>query len=98
MGTYLKGTDYYIDYYVNGRRKREKVGPSKKLAETALQKRKVQIAEGKFLDIDRTERVKFEAFAKEFFALHSKATKKAWHSDISLINILNRYFGDRYLD
>jgi integrase len=98
MGVYLKGKDYYIDYYVNGRRKREKVGASKKLADLALEKRHLEVAEGKFLDIDRTERVKFEVFAKEFFTLHSKATKKSWHSDISLINILNKYFGDRYLD
>jgi len=35
---------------VNGRRKREKVGPSKRQTLIVLQKRKVQIAEGKFLD------------------------------------------------
>lgn len=45
---YQKGNDWYIDYRVSGRRKREKVGPSKKIAELALQKRKVEIAEGKF--------------------------------------------------
>lgn len=35
---------------MNGRRKREKVGPSKRQTLMVLQKRKVQIAEGKFLD------------------------------------------------
>ena len=35
---------------MNGRRKREKVGPSKRQTLIVLQKRKVQIAEGKFLD------------------------------------------------
>ena len=30
MGIYLKGKNWYIDYYVKGRRKRKKVGPSKK--------------------------------------------------------------------
>ena len=30
---------YWIDYYVNGHRKRERIGPDKRLAETALRKR-----------------------------------------------------------
>jgi hypothetical protein len=50
MAVFKKQVVYWIDYYVNGRRKRERVGPDKKLAETVLQKRKVEIAEGKFLD------------------------------------------------
>jgi hypothetical protein len=41
---------YWIDYYVNGRRKRERSGPDKKLAETTLKKRKVEIAEGKYIE------------------------------------------------
>jgi hypothetical protein len=35
---------FWIDYYVNGHRKRERIGPDKKLAATVLQKRKVEIA------------------------------------------------------
>jgi len=42
MGVYCKDNVYFIDYYVNGRRKREKIGSSRKLAETVLSKRKVQ--------------------------------------------------------
>jgi hypothetical protein len=34
---------YWIDYYVNGPRKRERVGPDKRLAETVLHKYKVEI-------------------------------------------------------
>jgi hypothetical protein len=41
---------YWIDYYINGRRKRERIGPSKKLAEVVLRKRKVEVAEAEFLD------------------------------------------------
>ena len=36
---------YYIDFYNKGRRIRERIGTSKKLAETTLRKRKVEIAE-----------------------------------------------------
>ena len=51
MGVFRRGKDWWIDYYVQGRRKREKVGESKSLAELALKKRKLAIAEGKFLDV-----------------------------------------------
>jgi hypothetical protein len=39
-----------IDYYVNSHRKRERIGLDKKLADAVLKKRKVEIAEGKYLD------------------------------------------------
>lgn len=97
MGTYPKGKDWYIDYYVNGRRKREKVGPSKKLAEIVLQKRKVQIAEGKFLDIRRRERIKIDDFAEEFLNLHSKPNKKSWKSDEYNLKAILPFFKGRYL-
>jgi integrase len=50
MGVFKKQGVYWIDYYVNGRRKRERIGPDKRLAETVHRKRKVEIAEGKYLD------------------------------------------------
>ena len=50
MAVFKKQGVYGIDYYVSGRRKRERIGPDKQLAETVLQKRKVAIAEGKYLD------------------------------------------------
>jgi hypothetical protein len=34
---------YWIDYYVNGHRKRERVGTDKRLAETVLHKYEVEI-------------------------------------------------------
>ncbi len=51
MAMFKKGDNWYIDYYALNRRKREKIGPSKKLAEDVLHKRKIEIAENKYLDI-----------------------------------------------
>lgn len=73
--------DWWIDYYHHGRRKREKIGASKVLAETVLAKRKVEIAEGKFLDIRQRERIRIEDFAETFLNLHSRPNKKSWKSD-----------------
>jgi hypothetical protein len=34
MAVFKKGRHWYIDYHVSGRRKRERIGPDKRLAET----------------------------------------------------------------
>lgn len=97
MGIYLKKGNWFIDYRANGRRKREKVGPSKTLAETVLKKRRVEIAENRYLDIRREQRVKFEELAQIYMELHSKPNKRSWHSDTDLIKTLSRHFAGKYL-
>src|SRR3989338_5547161 len=99
MAVYLKGNTYYIDYYVDGRRKRECIGPDKRLAETVLKKRKVEIAEGRYLDIKKNEKIKFEDFSDEFFRIHSQPNKKpsAVKSDKVILKNLKSFFGGRYL-
>ena len=92
-GVRFKNGNYYIDYRLpNGRRKREKIGTSKKLAENVLSKRRVEIAEGKFLDVVKKDRIKFEDFAQEYFNIHSKQHKKGWKTDFYIINRLKKFF------
>lgn len=89
MGVYKRGKIYYIDYYFNGERKREAIGPDKRLAEIVLKKRKVEIVEERYLDIKRHHKIKFEDFADEYLELHSKVNNKSWKkSDLTNINIL----------
>jgi beta-lactamase superfamily II metal-dependent hydrolase len=38
MSVFKKQGVYWIDYYVNGHRKRERIGPDKQLAEAVLRK------------------------------------------------------------
>ncbi len=45
MGVFKKQGVYWIDYYVQGHRKRERIGPDKRLAEMGLNKQQVEIAE-----------------------------------------------------
>jgi integrase len=63
MAVFKKQGVYWIDYYVSGRRKRERIGPDKRLAETVLKKRHVAIAEGKYLDKTRVPRCTFDELA-----------------------------------
>lgn len=44
MGVFKKREVYWSDYYAQGHRKRERIGPDKRLADTVLRKRKVEIA------------------------------------------------------
>jgi Meiotically up-regulated gene 113 len=45
MGVFKRNGCYWIDYYHQGKRKREKISTDKKLAETVLRKRLVELAE-----------------------------------------------------
>lgn len=98
MSKYLKGKNWYIDYYVHGRRKREKIGPSKKLAETVLQKRKVEIAEGKFLDIRKEEKISFNDFVDEYIEVYLKPNCRSWEkSELHNLNHLKSFFAGKRL-
>jgi len=99
MAVYKKDNDFYIDYYVNGRRRREKIGTSRKLAHIVLKKRKVEIAEGRYLDIKKNAKIKFEDFADEFYRLHSLPNNKLSTSKRKtvLLKNLKSFFGGRYL-
>lgn len=99
MGVYSRNGNFYIDYYAGGKRKREMVGTSKGLAETVLQKRKVEIAENKFLDINREQKIKLEDFATQYLDLHCKSNHKpgSLRRDINAIRTINKFFGGKYM-
>jgi hypothetical protein len=96
---------YWIDYYVSGQRKRERIGPGKKLAATVLQKRKVEIAEGKYLDKQRPLTTTFDVLADAYLkwispndAAGTPARKRSWRShDLYAIGQLRAYFGGKRL-
>ena len=96
MAVFQKGRDWYIDYYVNGSRKREKIGPNKRLAETVLAKRKAEIAEGRFLNAPTRTRVRFDDLAFQYLEF-SKTNKRSWARDYASMKHLKAAFGGRYL-
>ncbi|MDP8261904.1 MAG: site-specific integrase [Candidatus Ancaeobacter aquaticus] len=99
MGVFKKDDGWYIDYYVRGKRRREKAGPNKRVAKLALEKRKIEIAEGKFLDIKKNEKIKFEDFSETYLELHSRLNKKPMVvvRDVILIKNLSTHFAGKYL-
>lgn len=66
MAIIKKGDNWFIDYRVNGRRIREKIGASRKLAESVLAKRKLEVAEKRFLDVRKVSRETFREFSARY--------------------------------
>ena len=98
MGIFQRGENWFVDYRIHGQRKREKIGPSKKLAEEVLHKRLIQIAENRYLDIKREDKIKFSDFADLYLHNHSRPNKKSWRStDNDLVKNLTAFFHDRFL-
>jgi hypothetical protein len=105
MAVFKKQGVYWIDYYVSGHRKRERIGPDKRLAENVLRKRKVEIAEGKFLDRQRPVTTTFDDLADSYLTwirpndeLGIPARKRSWKShDLYAIGQLRAYFGGNQL-
>ena len=97
MGIYKKGQNWYIDYYVKGRRKRKKVGPSKKLAEQVLKDVHVKIAKEEYLGVYSERKISFEEFASEYleFAKANKADSSYKRDSLS-ISISTEAFEGRY--
>jgi hypothetical protein len=91
MGIFQKGKNWYIDYYYKGRRKRKKIGPSKKLATQVLNDVQLKIAKGEYIGIFDEKKVPFEEYVKQYLAF-SKANK-AW----STYNRRDRFSTDNLL-
>lgn len=96
---YKRGKIWYIGYSVGRRWIREAAGESRKFAEVALGKRRAEAKEGRFLDIKKSEKIKFEDFAKTFLELHSSINKRprVAKRDFFLIKRLGAFLDGKYL-
>jgi hypothetical protein len=98
MAVFKKQRVYWIDYYVNGYRKRERIGPDKRLAETVLRKRKVEIAEGRFLEKERPITTTFNEMA-EVYLIYARdhQQKRSWARNRTSVITPSAYFGEKRL-
>jgi integrase len=92
MAVFKKQGVYWIDYYVSGRRKRERIGPDKRLAETVLKKRQVAIAEGKYLDKRHAPRCTFNELAALYLPW-AQVNHRGYASTRSRVAHLREEFG-----
>jgi len=97
MAVYKKGENWFIDFWCRGRRYRRKIGPSKRQAELALKKVKVEIAENKFFDVKKQQKVLFSEMAKEYIGRYAKINKKSFSRDEQSLGHLIPFFAGKYL-
>lgn len=95
MAIFQKDGKFYIDYRYQGRRIRECVGPTKRMAEKALAVRKGEILQGRY-QIRKRGNVRLDIFAKTYLD-HAKTNKRSWQRDEGLLKNLLPFFGNRLL-
>lgn len=97
MALFKKHGKWYIDYYCEGHRLREKVGPSKTRAAQMLAVRQAAILQGRFELKQKRQCPTLSEFISQYLE-HSKATKRSWRRDIDLTKHLNGVLGSYRLD
>lgn len=95
MAIITKKGQYFIDYYFQGKRYREKAGTNKREAEHALAIRKAEILQGRF-QIRQPSRTTFADFA-ESYMVYAKANKRSWLRDHTSLTHLLPVFGAKKL-
>lgn len=91
MAIFKKNKSWFIDYYYKGKRKREKIGPNRKLAEAVLSKRKLEIAENRYLNVKSAHAISFEELA-ELYLDYAKSNKRSWARDRLSLKTLGKEF------
>jgi len=95
MGVYVKGNRWYIDYYVNSKRKREVVGHVDKItrtiAEKALKARIGEIVQGKF-NLEKTFKpILFDQLIEKYLE-YAKDNHRSYKRDITICKALLKSF------
>jgi len=101
MAVYKRKSAWYIDFYYQGRRYRQRVGSRRKDAQEALNRVRIQIAEGTYVPVRErpdplvpaTEAVSFITFVEGEFLPWSEAQHSANHHT-RLKSIVNRHLKD----
>lgn len=92
------GIKWGIDYIDPvGQRIRKIISSYRDVAENALKKIEIQIAENKYLDVNRFEPILFEDFATKFFETHILLENRSVRNQKYLLTGLVRCFKGKYL-
>lgn len=90
---------WWIDYRdQHGRRRRERISTDRRTAEAVLRKRLVSRQEGRFLDLEKRERITFARLADLFMKARGDVGERTRREDAYRLTRLVRVFGERYLD
>ena len=92
------GRVYWIDYEIEGRRKRERIGPNKAAAEQRLREILSARAEGRHIQKDPDTKTIFGDLAKWYLNLAEVQAKESYKRDVlSITKHLSPFFGKKFL-
>jgi integrase len=91
---YLRGETWTINYTVGGRRMREAIGPSKKLAEMVLKKRVTEAIENRWFDKRNVGTTSFSELVEIYITRHIELLKSAKTERVRAL-FWKREFGTR---
>ena len=85
------GKVYWIEYYINGRRKRERIGPNKEAAEQRLREVLKLRTEERYINKDPAARLTLGDLCKWYLDLPEVKAKDSYLRDTHFVNHLNVY-------
>jgi integrase len=88
------GKAYWIEYYINGRRKRERIGPNKAAAEQRLREVLKLRTEERFIDKDPAARLTLGELSQWYLNLPEVKAKDSYPRDTHFVSHLLRLFGE----
>jgi integrase len=91
------GRVWWIEYRVDGKRKRERIGPNKAAAEQRYREAKSLIAEGRFIKKSPDVKTTFKNLAQWYLDLPDVKAKRSYDRDKLSLDRLLPFFGDKLL-
>ncbi len=88
------GKIYWIEYYLHGKRKRERIGPSKVAAEQRLREVLKARTEDRYIDKDPAARLTLGELSQWYLKLPEVKAKRSYRRDQELIRHLLRLLGE----
>jgi integrase len=88
------GKAYWIEYYLNGRRKRERIGPNKEAAEQRLREALKLRTEERFIDKNPAARLTLGELCKWYLELPEVKAKDSYLRDKQLLAHVKRIIGE----
>jgi integrase len=91
------GRTWWIEYYWDGQRKRERIGPNKTAAEQRLREVLTARTEGRFIKKSPETTTRFRALAQWYLELDKVKAKRSYDRDRRSVDKLCLFFGDSLL-
>jgi integrase len=93
----FSGRVYWIEYYIDGQRKRERIGPNKAAAEQRLREVLTARTEGRYINKNPETRITFKELTRWYMELAEVKAKRSYDRDILNVKHLINHFGNSLL-